>query len=953
MLCLRTFGGLALERDDGPLTAPGPRRRLLALLALLAGHDPPGIGRDKLQAYLWPESDADRARNSLKQALHSIRQALGIPLVSSGGVLRLDSRFIQTDLWQFEAALDRGDETRAVQLYRGPFLEGFSVPSLEELQGWIEDERERLARRHALALRTLAELADAHQERSTAVTWWQRLAEVEPLSSSAALGLMRALVAAGDTTAAREHARAHAAYLREELGGPIAEAVSAYERQLSERPAPRHSIEPASWTPPRVAVPINRRPTRAAVAAGAMWAPRAWSIPAVPRAVWRAVIAIWALAFLLNLVRPPVNHGIGSPGLDVEPLTLAVAPFSTIGAESGELGRALVALLEARLDGSDGVRILYTRSAAAEKTGARLYLQGQLVVAGGRLRAVTTLFDRGNANLVVGRAEAEAETGDVFELADALAGQLIAGQYRGAHERLTKVAVMSTRSLPALKAYLLGERRFQADSYPAAIDAFRQAVRADPAFALAYYRLSGAADWEGRRATALWAAELAARFSDRLSEHDRRLVRAYLVQRRGRIDEAERLYRGIVVDFPDDAEAWFQLGDVLFRLNPLRGRSAEEATPALQRVVALEPDNKEALVYLARLAWLRGDRRAVDSLIQRTARTSRDSTVLGLRAFRTFALGDRPGRNQTTRELIAQPGLVPATVALQAAVFVDDLTGSERFAELLAAGPRSCELRGLGQRMLAQAQLARGRPASARVRLAAPMPCDAAASLELRALYDALPFIPVPQKELKAVLRALQQWKAPATRDQWEEESDWPAGETVRLYGLGLISVRLGDSLLAHNAAIALARRSNRTPGGEVAWSFSRSIRARLALLRDRPADALAYLESARWERTAGRSLAEASDRFLRAELLLQLGRVDEAVGWYRSIAERSSYELVYLAPSQFRLGQIYDGRRNTRQAVGYYRRFRELWQSPDRQLQPMIAQADRRLRALAATPLY
>jgi hypothetical protein len=41
-----------------------------------------------------------------------------------------------------------------------------------------------------------------------------------------------------------------------------------------------------------------------------------------------------------------------------------------------------------------------------------------------------------------------------------------------------------------------------------------------------------AADWNGRRTTALWAAELAARYRDRLSDHDRRLVEAYLVQRR-------------------------------------------------------------------------------------------------------------------------------------------------------------------------------------------------------------------------------------------------------------------------------------------------------------------------------------------------------------------------------------------------------------------------------------
>jgi tetratricopeptide (TPR) repeat protein len=45
-----------------------------------------------------------------------------------------------------------------------------------------------------------------------------------------------------------------------------------------------------------------------------------------------------------------------------------------------------------------------------------------------------------------------------------------------------------------------------------------------------------------------------------------------------------------------------------------------------------------------------------------------------------------------------------------------------------------------------------------------------------------------------------------------------------------------------------------------------------------------------------------ASHRFLRAELLREMGRLDEAAGWYRSIAERSPFELIYAAPARVRL---------------------------------------------------
>jgi hypothetical protein len=48
-----------------------------------------GISRDKLLAYLWPDSDSVHARNSLKQALFSLRHALDCRLlISSSGFFR-------------------------------------------------------------------------------------------------------------------------------------------------------------------------------------------------------------------------------------------------------------------------------------------------------------------------------------------------------------------------------------------------------------------------------------------------------------------------------------------------------------------------------------------------------------------------------------------------------------------------------------------------------------------------------------------------------------------------------------------------------------------------------------------------------------------------------------------------------------------------------------------------
>jgi DNA-binding SARP family transcriptional activator len=309
MLSLKTLGGLDIESNGYGLPPGIPRRRHLVLLALIAGYHPRGITRDKLLGYFWPDTDTQHARNSLRQALYSIRQSLEMPLVASeGGVVRLDPRFIEVDVWQFQAALDRGDEVAAVSLYEGPYLDGCYLSGRDELERWINAERDGLARQYADAVRMLAQRAEANGDSAGAVVLWRRLTAIDPLCSTAALGLMRALAATGDPTAAREHAREHAAYVRAELGGPAAEAVVAFANQLRIAPTPHESTldQPRSDYPPRPLVrrgPDRRSGPVAARLAASSPPTRALPLPAVPRGAWKATAVLWVVALLSMMVR--------------------------------------------------------------------------------------------------------------------------------------------------------------------------------------------------------------------------------------------------------------------------------------------------------------------------------------------------------------------------------------------------------------------------------------------------------------------------------------------------------------------------------------------------------------------------------------------------------------------------------------------------------------------------
>ena len=220
MLRLRAFGTVHVADSEGvPLTGAAGQRRVLAFLSVLVVAGDGGLSRDKVAALLWPESDAERARHSVTQALYAARRALSCDdLFDAGTVIRLNRARLSSDVQEFEAALAADELERAVALYEGPFLDGFYFPGSPEFEQWISSRREHYADRLAQALRQLALRAEERQDFRGAAEWRKRLAGMRPLDSATTVELMTALAHAGDRAGALRHAEIHATLLREELG---------------------------------------------------------------------------------------------------------------------------------------------------------------------------------------------------------------------------------------------------------------------------------------------------------------------------------------------------------------------------------------------------------------------------------------------------------------------------------------------------------------------------------------------------------------------------------------------------------------------------------------------------------------------------------------------------------------------------------------------------------------
>jgi DNA-binding SARP family transcriptional activator len=233
MLVLRALGGLSVE---GTTAAEGflHRPRVLSLLALLSGGGSAGIARDCALALLWPESDTCRARASLKQLAFQTRRLGGVPIVlGDGGLIRLDADPGCVDVWTFEAAARRYDRQAMMRAYGGPFVDGFVPPhELDELGRWIERRRAALREQYESALGALCTEAAAAGDMDRLIGYRRRLADLDPLSSRAALSLMHVLVAAGDRPAALATARAHARRVRTELEAEPDPTLIRFEREL-------------------------------------------------------------------------------------------------------------------------------------------------------------------------------------------------------------------------------------------------------------------------------------------------------------------------------------------------------------------------------------------------------------------------------------------------------------------------------------------------------------------------------------------------------------------------------------------------------------------------------------------------------------------------------------------------------------------------------------------------
>src|SRR5918997_1532343 len=272
-------------------------KKALALLCYLAAEGKK-YPRGQLAELLWPRSDRRSARTDLRSTLSRLRKALGEDGACSEGssegvglfavgrdLLGVEPRGIELDLRTLEAAVSLARSETSVpspggrsvngaverrdllarlestlEIYRGEFMEGFSLVDAPELELWIETERTRwralFGELCGRVARLQAEAGRPEGAIGTARPWTKHA----PLDEDAHLRLIELLSARGDGEGALRAYEDFRGALRRELGlepsARLAELADRLRDEVQERASLGTGLAHSTSTTPLSALEV-------------------------------------------------------------------------------------------------------------------------------------------------------------------------------------------------------------------------------------------------------------------------------------------------------------------------------------------------------------------------------------------------------------------------------------------------------------------------------------------------------------------------------------------------------------------------------------------------------------------------------------------------------------------------------------------------------------------------
>jgi len=210
-----TLGRLVIRDEDRELAQLPAQRLRCALLVYLAVER--RATREQILSLLWPDRDPDRARHSLSQTLYELRTTLDGDWVESRGDLMSVDDDVTADVVEFEEAVKKEAWSRAVEIYRGRFLDSIYLVDTREFEGWVDRLQGRLSRLFRQALGEAVGESRAAGNLEKALRLARRGVELDPLDDESQHQLVLLLAESGQRSAALKQYERYEQLLRDEL----------------------------------------------------------------------------------------------------------------------------------------------------------------------------------------------------------------------------------------------------------------------------------------------------------------------------------------------------------------------------------------------------------------------------------------------------------------------------------------------------------------------------------------------------------------------------------------------------------------------------------------------------------------------------------------------------------------------------------------------------------------
>jgi predicted ATPase/DNA-binding SARP family transcriptional activator len=271
-LSISLLGAPSIALDGRPVRG-FVSSKAMALVYYLAASGRP-YTREALAGLLWPEVADAQALKNLRDVLSNLRRLLEPYLEITRQVVALTSTAAErVDSRQFEARLKSAGQASddgilplcdAVALYRGDFLDGFSLPDAPAFEEWALVERERLRQLFLNSLHRLAIHAGEQGAYADGVAYATRLLALDPTREETQRQLMLLLASSGQRGAALAQYETCRRVLNDELGIDPDQATEALHRRIldgavvGEAPAPTTAMRPVYHVPASLGAFIGR-----------------------------------------------------------------------------------------------------------------------------------------------------------------------------------------------------------------------------------------------------------------------------------------------------------------------------------------------------------------------------------------------------------------------------------------------------------------------------------------------------------------------------------------------------------------------------------------------------------------------------------------------------------------------------------------------------------------------